>query len=349
MFSFIHAGRKNCSTFVLRLMALAAVAVLDTSLAGPANAQAADKITVQLDFTYIRGNYAPFYIARDKGMFKEEGIEVTEIRMGRGSADTAQRIGQGTSEFGFADLPTALAVRSQGAPVKAILATNVVSPLAMLSLNARAPLKKPKDLEGQSIAVTPALSTYYFFRAFAAVNGVDLSKVKEVSAAPPYEPLLLAGRVTALPGYIDAEIPILAAHAGGYDKLDILRGEDYGYKTFGTGVITSDKVLNERPQLVERFLRAYLKAFKYTIDKPAEAADHLMTVDPKLDRGVLLAQLDADIKHTFTNASTEKCGLGYMDAARWQSTLDVLVGQKVISTSPKLEDVYTNKFLGGRC
>jgi NitT/TauT family transport system substrate-binding protein len=326
-----------------------AAAIAGACLLASVNAHAADKITIQLDFTYIRGNYAPFYIARDKGMFKDENIEVTEIRLGRGSADTAQRIGQGTSEFGFADLPTALAVRSQGAPIKAILATNVVSPLVMLSLNSKASLKKPKDLEGQSIAVTPALSTYYFFHAFAAANGVDLSKVKEVAAAPPYEPLLLAGRVTALPGYIDAEVPILAAHAGGYDKLDILRGEDYGYKAFGTGLITSDKVLSGQPELVARFVRAYQKALKFTIDNPNEAVNVLMAVDAKLDRSTLLAQLDADIKYTFTNATTEKCGLGYMDPVRWKSTLDVLVNQKVISNAPKLEDVYTNKFIGGRC
>ena len=52
----------------------------------------------------------------------------------------------------------------------------------------------------------------------------------------------MAGRVTALPGYIDAEIPILAKHASGYDKLDILIGSKYGYAAFGTGIITSDKV-----------------------------------------------------------------------------------------------------------
>lgn len=327
----------------------AALALAGTGVLMAGSAHAADQITVQLDFTYIRGNYAPFYVARDKGMFKAENIDVTEIRLGRGSADTAQRIGKGTSEFGFADLPTTLVVRSQGAPVKAIFATNVVSPLAMLSLNARAKLKTPKDLEGQSIAVTPALSTYYFFRAFAAANGVDLSKVKEISAAPPYEPLLLAGRVTALPGYIDAEIPILAAHAGGYDKLDILYGEDFGYKAFGTGVITNDKILNEKSDLVTRFVRAYQKALQFTIDKPAEAVDILMAVDSKLDRKTLLAQLDADIKHTFTNQTTQKCGLGYMDPARWTSTLDVLVSQKIISKAPKLEDVYTNKFIGERC
>jgi NitT/TauT family transport system substrate-binding protein len=315
----------------------------------PNAVQAADKVTVQLDFTYIRGNYAPFFVARDKGWFNEEDIDVTDIRMGRGSADTSQRVAQGTSEFGFADLPTALVVRAQGAPVKAIVATNVVSPLAMLTLRDRAPLRKPKDLEGLSIAVTPALSTYYFFRAFAAANGVDLAKVTEVSAAPPYEPLVLAGRVTALPGYIDAEVPILAAHVGGADKLDILLGEDYGYKAFGTGVITNDKTANENPKLVQRFVRAYLKAFQFTIDKPAEAVDVLMKADSKLDRAILLAQLDADIKHTFTNDTTGKCGLGYMAPPRWESTRNVLVNQKVVTAPPKLEDVYTNNFIGHRC
>ena len=327
--------------------ALAVIAVL-AFLAG-GKAEAADSITVQLDYTYIRGNYAPFYVARDMGMFKDESIDVTEIRVGRGSADTSQRIGKGTSEFGFADLPTALVVRSQGAPIKAIFATSVVSPLAIVSLNEKAHLKKPKDLEGQSVAVTPALSTYYFFHAFAAANGVDLSKVTEVSAAPPYEPLVLSGRVTALPGYTDAEIPILAAHAGGYDKLDILLGEDYGYKTFGTGLITSDKVLAEQPDLVARFVRAYQKALKYTIDNPAGAVDVLMVVDAKLDRAILLAQLRADIDHTFTNATTERCGLGYMDPARWESTLNVLSTQKIINNAPRLDDVYTNKFIGGGC
>jgi NitT/TauT family transport system substrate-binding protein len=312
-------------------------------------AEAADQISIQLDFTYIRGDYAPFYVARDKGMFREENIDVTEIRMGRGSADTAQRIGQGTSEFGFADLPTMLVVRSKGAPIVALAAVNAISPLAMISLNEKSPLKKPKDLEGQSVAVTPALSTYYFFHAFASKNGVDLTKVKEVSAAPPYEPLLLSGRVTALPGYIDAEIPELASHAGGMSKLDILLGEDFGYRAFGTGIITSEKVLSEKPDLVQRFMRAYLKAFQYTIKNPDDAVAVLKAVDEKLSVPTLRAQLQADIDKTFTNASTEKCGIGYMDPARWTSTLDVLLSEKVIADAPKLSDIFTNKYISTAC
>lgn len=341
--SFSSNSRR---TFMAAALAVLAIPLI---LGSAMPASAADQVSIQLDFTYIRGNYAPFYVGRDKGFFEEEGIEITDIHLGRGSADTAQRVAQGTSPFGFADLPTTLVVRSKGAPVVALAATNVVSPLAMVALEEHGGLKTPKDLEGRSIAVTPALSTYYFFRAFAAANGVDLSKVKEVSATPPYEPLLLSGRVTALPGYIDAEIPILIAHAGGADKVDVLLGEEHGYKTFGTGVISNDKVVAENPDLVERFMRAYIKSFQFVIDNPDEAVKLLVAVDSKLNADILHAQLKADIDHTFTNATTEKCGLGYMDPARWESTREVLVTQKVIESSPPINEVYTNKFVSSSC
>lgn len=348
MFRLSQKMKRLASLAGPKVLAVVVIGVLSTLMAVQP-AAAADVVTIQLDFNYLRGNYAPFFIARDKGIFKKHGIEIDDIHLGRGSADTAQRIAQGTAEFGFADLPTTLVVRSRGAPVIALAATNVISPLAMLTLNERTRLKEPKDLEGQSIAVTPALSTYYFFRAFAAANNVDLSKVEEVSAAPPYEPLIMSGRVTALPGYIDAEIPILAEHAGGMDKLDILLGEDYGYKAFGTGVITNDKMIEENPDLVQRFVSAYLEAFQYTIDHPDEAVEVLLAAGAKLSPTILRAQLQADIDHTFTNASTEKCGLGYMDPERWESTRDVLVNQKVIERAPKLETIYTNRFVTDRC
>ena len=72
---------KNHAKFGSSLKMWATAAALGASLVGTATAQTADKITIQLDFTYIRGNYAPFYVGRDKGIFKEENIEVTEIRL----------------------------------------------------------------------------------------------------------------------------------------------------------------------------------------------------------------------------------------------------------------------------
>ena len=118
---------------------------------------------------------------------------------------------------------------------------------------------------------------------------VDLSKVTECPAAPPYQPLLLAGRVTRAAGLHRRRNPDLAAHAGGYDKLDILRRRRLRLQSVRH---RRDYQRQDHQRAAEvgseRFVRAYLKAFKFTIDKPQEAADVLMAVDAKLDRNVLL-------------------------------------------------------------
>jgi NitT/TauT family transport system substrate-binding protein len=89
----------------------AATIGLAVLLAAPA-ARAADKVEVQLDWV-VRGNHAMFFVARDKGYFAENGIDVTEIRKGSGSPDTMRLVANGNAQFGFGDLPTLAVARSQ--------------------------------------------------------------------------------------------------------------------------------------------------------------------------------------------------------------------------------------------
>src|SRR5690348_17765365 len=83
---------------------LAVVAVVAMS-GGAGVAQAADDVSVQLDWL-VRGNHAMFFVARDKGYFTEQGINVTAIRKGTGSTDALKLVANGNADFGFGDLPT---------------------------------------------------------------------------------------------------------------------------------------------------------------------------------------------------------------------------------------------------
>ena len=73
----------------------------------------------------------------------------------------------------------------------------------------------------------------------------------------PYENYLLLGRVDAVPGYLDAEVPELEAKAGGPGSLSILQGSDFGYTVYGSGLFTSEKMIAEHSDLVQRFVNAY--------------------------------------------------------------------------------------------
>ncbi|MGA9891193.1 MAG: ABC transporter substrate-binding protein, partial [Xanthobacteraceae bacterium] len=247
------------------------LAILAATILG-SSARAEDSVSVQLDYV-VRGTHAMFFVAKQKGYFAKQGINVTAIRRGTGSPNAMRLVGNGDAEFGFGDLPTLAVARSQNVPVVALAAVNQHSPLAMLALASKHKLDKPQDLKGLNIGVQPSGSTYVFLMAFLKANGMSLDDIKQSTVNPPYENYLLLGRVDAVPGYLDAEVPELEAKAGGPGSLSIMQGSKFGYVVYGSGLFTSEKMIAEHSDVVQRFVNAYLQAFGDVMKNPEEAAD----------------------------------------------------------------------------
>ncbi len=317
---------------------------LATVLASPAFA--ADKVDVQLDWV-VRGNHAMFFVARDKGFFAENGIEIGEIRKGSGSPDTMRLVANGNAQFGFGDLPTMVVARGQNVPVVALAAVNQRSPLGFITLAQSKTIKTPADLKGLNIGIHPAGSTYIFFKAFLAANGMKESDFTMSTVSPPYESYLLLKRVDLIIGYIDAEVPELEAKAGGPGSLSIMMGADFGWKVYGSGLVTSEQLIKDKPDLAKRFVAAYRKAFDFTVQHPEDAASITAKAVPGYaeKEEVLLKQLQADIRSTFTSDDTKAHGLGWMSQAAWQSTVDVLKQQGALTADLKADSLFSDKFL----
>ena len=306
-----------------------------------------DTVTVQLDYQ-VRGNHGMFYVAQEKGFFEDEGIEVDAINTGSGSPDTLRLVGSGGAEFGFADLPSLVTARSQNVPVKALAAVNQVTPLGLCTLRDNVELADVKDLEGLTMGVHPAGSTFIFYEALLAANDVDRSAVKEVTVTPPYENYLIQKQVDAVVCYIDAEVPLLEDAAGGEGSLSILLGSEYGYDAYGSGLFTTDEMIERDPDLVQRFTNAYLRAFEFVQENPEETAKILTEASAELagKEQLFTRQLQADIDHTFTSPATEAGGLGAMEEEMWQSTIDILAEQGVLEGEPPAAShVYDSTFV----
>lgn len=315
------------------------------AVAGTA-AHAADKVSVQLDYV-VRGNHAMFFVAQEKGYYAKNGIEVTAIQKGTGSPNAMRLVGNGNADFGFGDLPTLAVSRSQNVPVVALAAVNQHSPLAMLSLSAKKKLTKPADLKGLNIGVQPSGSTYVFLKAFLAANGMSLNDIKQSTVTPPYENYLLLGRVDAVPGYIDAEVPELEAKAGGPGSLSIMQGWDFGYKVYGSGLFTTEKMIADKSDVVQRFVNAYVQAFADVVNNPGEAADIIIKLNPEYAnrKTVLVQQIEADIRASFFSDDTKANGIGWMSEAIWGSTIKILVEQEVMKQSIPAASAFTDKYL----
>lgn len=333
----------------MKLVKILSTAALVASLGCAAltsTALAADKVTVQLDYV-VRGNHAMFFVAKKKGYFAKQGIDVTAIQRGTGSPNAMRIVGNGTADFGFGDLPTLAVARSQNVPVVALSAVNQHSPLAMLALASKHKLSKPEDLKGLNVGVQPSGSTYVFLKAFLAVNKMSMDDIKQSTVTPPYENYLLLGRVDTVPGYLDAEVPELEAKAGGPGSLAVMQGSDFGWVVYGSGLFTSEKMIAEKSDLVQRFVTAYTQAFADVIKNPEEAADIIVEANPEYaaKKDVLVKQIQADVKSTFFSADTKANGIGWMTKDKWAGTTKILLEQGVLKQAIDVEGAFNNKFL----
>lgn len=328
----------------MKTLSLAAVLAM---LVGT-TAFAADKVTVQLDYV-VRGNHAMFFVAKKKGYFEKQSIDVAAIQRGTGSPNAMRFVGNGNAEFGFGDLPTLAVARSQSVPVVALAAVNQHSPLSMLALSSKHKLTKPQDLKGLNIGVQPSGSTYVFLKAFLSANKMSMDDIKQSTVTPPYENYLLLGRVDAVPGYIDAEVPELEAKAGGPGSLSIMQGSDFGYAVYGSGLFTSEKMIAEKSDLVQRFVTAYMSAFADVIKSPQEAADIIVEANPEYaaKKDVLVKQIEADIKGTFFSADTKANGIGWMTKDGWTKTTKILLDQGTMKQAINVDAAFNDKYLSG--
>ena len=169
-------------------VALLATAALVGTLPAQ-SASAADSVTLITDFGY-NGRHSYFFVAQDKGFYKEAGIDVKFVG-GKGSVDAIKQVAAGNANFGFADTGSLVLSRANdNIPVKMVAVVYARPPQAIFCA-ADAGLKTSKDLEGKSIANPAGGSIPDMFPAFAKAAGIDASKVNWVVAASSALPGLL--------------------------------------------------------------------------------------------------------------------------------------------------------------
>jgi NitT/TauT family transport system substrate-binding protein len=178
-----------------------AVRVFVVAMAGLAAlpAAAADDVSFAFDWIY-NGSHAGYFVAREKGYYKDAGLNVTLSR-GSGSGDTVKRVGTGAATFGVADTSVVVSARAnEEIPVRIVAMAYGKSPLGIIYLK-ESGIKTPKDLVGKTIGRTASGSSVTMWPAFLAANGIDRASVKEtVADANALLPLLLSRRIDAVLG-----------------------------------------------------------------------------------------------------------------------------------------------------
>lgn len=322
---------------------LVLAAALAASLAGlPAADAQARRVSVQMDWV-IGGHHAGFFVAKDKGLYAARGLDVT-INRGFGSGDTIKVVAAGKSDFGLANVPASIVSRGKGAPVKQLAVVIGKAPESFLSFEEKG-IRTLKDLEGKSFAEAPGAATMVVWPAFARLAGIDINKMTFIAVEAAAKPAALFGGRADLafgfrPGF-DEPVIVRARKEG--KKLVFLRWEDFGWKVYGSGVITSDELLKRDPKLVGDFVAATLEGYRWAIENPDQTLDIVVKANPEVDPAAARLSLLFAIDGLLTRAAREH-GLGYMDPERMAFQIDLMAKLNDVR-APAAAEMYTNQFV----
>jgi NitT/TauT family transport system substrate-binding protein len=349
----MHASQ----TIVFRYLLASLAGLLGLGYLGATKAHAAGEsrqpIAIQFSLDRpINASAAPFVLAATDGLFASEGLAVTTDVAG-GSPDAIARVAAGTSDFALVDINVLIRFRDKAAapPVKAIFVLFNKAPYAIVARKSRG-IHALSDLEGKTLGVADGDFSIWFWPALAHQNGIKIAGVKQnrMSAAVR-EPMLSAGQVDAVTGFSYLSAVNLRDRGVPADDLAVLRFADYGCEAYGFVVIVNPAFAAKQPEAVKGFLRAVIAGTNLAIRQPGHAVDEVLSRMDDGVQGLELERLRTVTEDNFLTAEVKRNGLGGIDPARLERSIDQLAEDLKFSKRPSAADIFDNSFLpplGGR-
>jgi NitT/TauT family transport system substrate-binding protein len=260
-----------------KILAFAATATMGLSLA---SAQAADKVTIQLKWV-AQAQFAGYFVAKEKGFYKDAGLDVT-IKAGGPDVAPPQVIAGGGADVVVDWMPSALASREKGVPLVNISQTYKKSGL-MLTCRAETGIKKPADLKGKTVGVWYGGNEYPFLSWMSKLGlKTDGSPagVKIIKQGFNVDPLLQKQADCVSTMTYNEYWQVID---GGYkpSQLVVFKYEDEGVATLEDGLYVLEKNLKD-PAFVAKmakFVKASMKGWDYAKAHPDEAVKIILAGD----------------------------------------------------------------------
>ncbi|GJE29456.1 ABC transporter substrate-binding protein [Methylobacterium organophilum] len=297
------------------LTRLAAAFGLTLALTGAATAE---PLTFLIDWLPA-GDKAAIYLGVEKGLFKEQGLEVT-VQSGRGSSDVVTKLGTGAADMGTGGLAALLQAKAQsGVPVTAVMAIYTKQPDAIFTTTDSG-VSSLKDLVGKTIATATFSSSNVAWPLVLKANGVPADGIKVLKVDPgALAPMLAAGKVAATINWLTVAPAFQGPLKEAGKAFKALPWSEFGYEGYGLSVFASDKMIAQRPEAVRKFLAAYAKATEMANADPAAAAQALKSAVPEVEVERAAQEWKASIP-LIDNAVSKKDGLGVYEPGLLKTT-----------------------------
>jgi NitT/TauT family transport system substrate-binding protein len=288
-----------------------------------------------------------FFVAQDKGYYKDEGLEVT-LDQGNGSGAGVPLVANGTYDAAFGDVNALIelaAKKPDDAPIAVYVMFN--QPPFTVAVKADSPIKTPKDFPGKTLGGAANDGALKLFPALCKLTKIDCTKVNITNMQPNLrEQMLMQGQVDGVFGYVTT----LRFAAKGINidpdtQLRLIRFGDYGMDLYSNTIIVSAKFAKENPAAVKGFLKALTRGVKDAMADPkaavAAVAKREQLIKPELE----LAKLQATMTDDMSHPEIATIGLGDIDEARMAKSIEILVMAKELPRAPAVKEIFDRSFM----
>jgi putative riboflavin transport system substrate-binding protein len=292
---------------------------------------------VKLPVGYIPNiQFAPLYVAVERGYFQQAGIEIDFDYSYE--TDAVSLVGANNLQFAVVSGEQVLLARAQGLPVVYVCAWYQQYPVAVVSKTQQG-IKTVADLKGKKIGLPGLFGANYIgldallFSGGLTERDVRLDSIgfNQVAALAADQDQVVSVYTTNEPVQLEAE---------GY-RLNEIRVADH-VQLASNGLITNEKTIGQNPDLVRRMSRAFLMGLADTIADPATAYQVSLKYVPDLSRADATTQKEILARSI---ALWKADRLGWSDPQAWTNMQDTLLKMGLLKEKLDLAQAFTNRFV----
>lgn len=296
----------------------------------------ADPVTYRLKWLKNSSTVGDLY-ADVHGYFADQGLAVT-VRPGGPERDAIKELELGQAQFGVASADQVIRALAKGSPMVVIAQIFQVNPLQWIYRASHPPIDALADLEGLTIGITYGGNDETIMRTLLAKAGLDDRDVTLMSVRYDFTPFY-RGQADLWPIYRNSQGIVIAdrmTRSG--EPVRFFNPADFGVRFVANSVVIHQRLLETRPDLVQRFRRALIEGWQAALDErnEARALATIARFDPETPPDLMARQLRVTRELVRPTADFP---VGRLDVEAWRQTEAIMRRQGLI---PQPVDVVSH-------